>query len=150
MSELQTKIDRLEEKAFETLKKICWVEYTGLPPVDPVAQLCDATINLDILAKRYIKLFDAVKEHHDQKADDRCWMDDNKLYEAAGLPPADYKVGCKEEMLRNCERYVKNRCEDGGPWKSYAELEQENEDLRHDLQLYKDRCRHQTRWGLNG
>lgn len=75
-------------------------------------------------------LLNAIKEHHSQKADDRCWMDDDKLYEAAGLSPVDRRVGDKAEMLRNCERFLERRCESGGPWKSYAELEEENERLR--------------------
>jgi hypothetical protein len=36
-------------------------------------------------------------------------------------------------MLKNCERYVTELCRGGGPWKSYAELEAENADLRRQL-----------------
>ena len=45
--------------------------------------------------ERFNKLFLAVNEHHDQKADDRCIEDDDKLYAAAGLPPCDRRVGDK-------------------------------------------------------
>lgn len=67
----------------------------------------------------------AIQEHYDQHADDRCWMDDVQLYEAAGIrvDPERFKVGDRAAMLKNCERYVEHRCRDGGPWKSYAELE---------------------------
>ena len=78
-------------------------------------------------------LMRAIQEHRSQRADDRCWMDDDKLYEAAGLPPADRRVGDKVAMLRNCERFIDQRCESGGPWKSYAGLEQENADLKRQL-----------------
>ncbi len=75
----------------------------------------------------------AVKEHHDQKADDRCWMDDDKLYAAVGLSPPDRRVGDKAAMLENCKRFVSNRCDGGGPWKSYRELEAELADCKHQL-----------------
>lgn len=76
------------------------------------------------------KLFTAIKKHHEQKADDRCFLDDNDLYEAAGLEPADVRVGDKDAMLKNCERFLKNRCQSGGPWKSYSELEAEIASLK--------------------
>lgn len=78
----------------------------------------------------YRRLQNAAVEHYEQKADDRCWMDDDRLYAAAGFPAVDRRVGSKEAMLLNCMRYVTLRCEGGGPWKSYAELEGENEELR--------------------
>ncbi len=74
----------------------------------------------------------AIKTHHDQKADDRCWMDDATLYEAAGLPMHDARVGDKRAMLENCKRFIDRRCGSGGPWKSYAELEAERDTLRRE------------------
>ncbi len=67
-------------------------------------------------------LLDAVKEHHDQKADDRCWLDDAKLYVSFGLDAVDNRVGDKAAMLENCKRFIDRRCE-GGHWPSYVELE---------------------------
>ena len=71
-----------------------------------------------------IRLYEAIKEHHSQKADDRCIEDDDKLYRSACLPKCDRRVGSKKAMLKNCERYVNQRCEEGH-WKTYAELEAE-------------------------
>lgn len=68
------------------------------------------------------QLLNAIKLHHSQKADDRCIEDDDKLYEAAGLPKCDRRVGSKEEMLKNCARFIEKRCEEG-KWPTYAELE---------------------------
>lgn len=68
------------------------------------------------------KLKAAIVEHHTRKADDRCFMDDDKLYVAAGLPKADIHVGDKAAMLANCERFIQRRCM-GGEWLSYVELE---------------------------
>ena len=70
----------------------------------------------------------AIKIHRDQKADDRCWEDDCRLYAATNLLPADNRVGDKEAMLANCKRFIDRRCE-GGKWPSYAELEAQNTDL---------------------
>jgi hypothetical protein len=70
------------------------------------------------------RLLAAIIEHHNQKADDRCVEDDDKLYEAAGLSPVDRRVGDKEAMLANCARFIDRRCEGGG-WPSYRELEEQ-------------------------
>jgi hypothetical protein len=72
------------------------------------------------------------KEHHGQKADDRCIEDDDRLYAFFGLPPCDRRVGDKAAMLKNCERFVERRCEGGG-WPSYAELEDRCRRLRSSL-----------------
>lgn len=74
-------------------------------------------------------LLEAVREHWSQRADDRCWEDDDRLYAAAGLPPVDRRVGDKAAMLENCQRYIDRRCEGGG-WPTYRELEAELARLR--------------------
>lgn len=84
-------------------------------------------------ARRYAALLAAVRDHHAQRADDRCWLDDAKVYAAAGLPPGDPRVGDKAAMLANCERFVRLRCEAGGPWETYAALEAEVAALREAL-----------------
>lgn len=81
-----------------------------------------------VIAGEIGQMFQAVIDHHRQKADDRCVRDHDKLYAAFGLPPADYHVGSKVEMLKNCERFIANECLEG-KWKSYAELEAENQRL---------------------
>ena len=84
---------------------------------------------LDALDAELKRLRKAIKEHHGQKADDRCWEDDDRLYAAAGLPPVDRRVGDKAAMLENCARFIERRCEGGG-WATYQELEAELERLR--------------------
>lgn len=78
-------------------------------------------------------LLDAIRLHHNQHTDDLCWQDDDALYAAAGLPPRDHRVGDKTAMRANCDRFIENRCEGGGPWRSYAELEAENARLTTEL-----------------
>lgn len=82
------------------------------------------------------RLYFAIHLHHDQHADDLCWQDDDALYAAAGLPPRDHRVGNKAVQLMNCVRFLERRCESGGPWRSYAELEAENARLK--IELDKD------------
>ena len=72
----------------------------------------------------------AIGKHHSQHADDLCWMDDDELYTAAGLPAREATVGDAKAMLRNYKRFIRQRCFAGGEWKSYAELEAEIEWLR--------------------
>lgn len=82
----------------------------------------------------------AIERHYNQKADDRCWMDDDELYAAANLPPVDRAVGDKGAMLANCRRFIDNRC-DGGKWKSYAELEDEIVALKNSLVNAEAACK---------
>jgi hypothetical protein len=75
---------------------------------------------------RTLDLEAAIKTHRMQKADDRCIEDDDRLYEALGDGiKCDRRVGNLQAMLENCKRFIKNRCEAGGPWNSYAELEKD-------------------------
>lgn len=80
--------------------------------------------HIDPLVKRLALLEEAIKTHRSQKADDRCIEDDDRLYEALGDGiKCDRRVGDKAAMLKNCKRFIENRCEAGG-WPTYAELEQ--------------------------
>jgi len=80
---------------------------------------------------------EAVLEHYSQKTDDLCWLDDNKLYDAFDLPPRYPEIGDPDAMLKNCQRFISQRCLAGGNWKSYAELEEENKALLADIQSWK-------------
>lgn len=75
---------------------------------------------------RINELEGAIKKHRAQKADDRCIFDDDELYAVLedGIK-CDRRVGCKADMLKNCERFIENRTEEGG-WKSYSDLELEH------------------------
>ncbi len=65
----------------------------------------------------------AIILHRAHKADDRCIEDDDRLYEALGDGiKCDRRVGDKDAMLANCKRFIEQRCEGGGPWKSYEAL----------------------------
>jgi hypothetical protein len=116
----QNKYDAIFEKWLDAKRKTTDQEYNYLNE-----------------ARKNSILLEAIKSHHDQKADDRCWLDDAKLYEAAGLGVADTRVGDKAIMLENCKRFIENRCSNGGPWRSYKELEEENKKLKAHLNLVK-------------
>ncbi len=78
--------------------------------------------HVDRLFSRITALENAIRWHRDQKADDRCIEDDDSLYAALGDGiQCDRRVGCKEEMLKNCARFIERRCE-GGHWPNHREL----------------------------
>lgn len=113
-----------------------WFLYSPLPAV--IAWLFASYVawrrGLEItkLAKKNRELADiadklrlAIENHRDQKADDRCWMDDQELYKVLNDGNlGDNRVGDKAAMMVNCARFIDTRCADGS-WQSYAELEQE-------------------------
>ena len=72
---------------------------------------------------RITELEVAIRQHRDQKADDRCIEDDDRLYGVLGDGiPCDRRVGDKAAMLANCARFIERRCQ-GGYWPDYVDLE---------------------------
>jgi hypothetical protein len=67
----------------------------------------------------------AVRRHRDERGDDRCWMDDERLYDEA-LPEGcqdrgnrvDRRLHCPEEMMRHCQQFIVSRQPDGQPYVS--------------------------------
>ena len=62
------------------------------------------------LREEVVKLRAAIRQHRDEKGNDRCWLDDSRLYQV--LPEQEgpeWKLPCKEEFLKNCEMYWKGR-----------------------------------------
>ena len=86
---------------------------------------------LEVTELRKLKV--VVEKMHAQLGPDRCVFDQDELYAAAGLPPVDKRVGDKFAMLKDCIRYVDVMCE-GGHWKTYADLEEENKRLRESVE----------------
>ena len=88
------------------------------------------------------RLRNAIKKHRAQKADDRCWMDDQELYAILGDGNlGDNRVGDLSETLANCKRFIERRCQKGGTWKSYVELETENAALKTAVKIIADAVR---------
>jgi len=84
----------------------------------------------------YEKLVETVRHVHKQHADDLCWMDIDLIFKAAGLSTPDRSVGCKESMLKNCQRFIDSMCA-GGKWPSYAELEAKIAELESQIKELK-------------
>lgn len=64
----------------------------------------------DELKSEIIRLRAAIRKHRDEKAHDRCWLDDQELYQT--LPeadPGDLALPPKEEFIENCHRYWEHR-----------------------------------------
>lgn len=90
--------------------------------------------DMEQLVRERDRLKAAIVTHRNQKADDRCVADDDRLYEALGdNVRCDRRVGDKAAMLANCARFIDRRCEGGG-WPSYAELEAERDRFRAGLE----------------
>jgi hypothetical protein len=51
----------------------------------------------------------AIREHRDQRGDDRCWEDDAKLYAVLGEGGAETALPPKAEFLKSCERFYEQR-----------------------------------------
>lgn len=69
------------------------------------------------------KLLAAIREHAFEKGDDRCWIDDEKLYAAAGIDLAETNTALppKDEFLGNCARYHACRQKPGAVYVTPAE-----------------------------
>lgn len=57
------------------------------------------------LAVRVQELESAIKYHAAQERDDRCWMDDLKLYKLVGITEHPGLSLPKEQFLSNCAKY---------------------------------------------
>jgi hypothetical protein len=57
------------------------------------------------------KLRSVIRYHKDQKGDDRCWVDDIRLYEALPEGSVGYNstLPSEEVFLENCKRFCKSR-----------------------------------------
>lgn len=83
-------------------------------PVRAAAKrITDLEAERTALQARVAQLEDAIRKHRDQRGDDRCWMDDDELYDV--LPPAEYtdpraRRLCEPAvMLENCKRFIASR-----------------------------------------
>lgn len=57
------------------------------------------------------KLRDGIRYHRDQKGDDRCWVDDLRLYEILpeGAEGLDTTLPPEDVFLDNCKRFCRSR-----------------------------------------
>ena len=69
------------------------------------------SVSHDYLRSEVLKLRNAIREHRDQKGDDRCWMDDVELYKVLpeGVANVDLSLLSDEQFKRNCDLFIKNR-----------------------------------------
>lgn len=95
--------------------------------------LCAALLKLEQLQK-------AIREHRDQRLDDRCWLDDQKLYAVLGEDVlANNDMPPREKFLANCARFYERRCQ-GGDWLSYQEVERQRDEAVEAAKAYADLC----------
>ncbi len=73
-------------------------------------------MNVHAMASEIRRLRMAIRNHRDQRGDDRCWMDDNELY--AVLPEgvnAEFQLPEKRTFLGNCARHCEKFWENRQP-----------------------------------
>lgn len=70
---------------------------------------------------RIIELEAGIRNHRDQRGDDRCWLDDKKLYELVG-GAANTALPDEVQFLSNCARYHASRQD---PRDKYVTVEEE-------------------------
>jgi hypothetical protein len=65
----------------------------------------------DLLKEEIRRLRDVIRYHRDQKGDDRCWVDDLRLYEILpeGAVGLDTTLPTEEVFLENCKRFCRSR-----------------------------------------
>ena len=68
-------------------------------------------MTVEQLKAEAIKLRSVIRYHKDQKGDDRCWVDDLRLYEALPEGPVghDSTLPTEEVFLENCKRFCQSR-----------------------------------------
>ena len=69
------------------------------------------TMTSEALQEEVIKLRSVIRYHKNQKGDDRCWVDDLRLYEALpeGADGHDSTLPTEEVFLENCKRFCRSR-----------------------------------------
>ena len=69
------------------------------------------TMSLEELKEETKKLRAVIRYHRDQKGDDRCWVDDLRLYEMLpeGSVGYDSTLPTEEVFLENCKRFCRSR-----------------------------------------
>lgn len=65
----------------------------------------------DELRQEVQNLRELLRWHRDQKGDDRCWLDDIKLYSALpeGSAGVEFKLPNRDKFLTNCAKFWETR-----------------------------------------
>lgn len=91
----------------EVMKEMCVVWRTAYYRESSRAN--EATFALTAAQERERALKDAIRLHRDERGNDRCWLDDDRLYAVLGEGTGDRALPCKSEFLSNCARYWEQR-----------------------------------------
>jgi hypothetical protein len=59
--------------------------------------------------KEVLRLRQAIRLHRDERGHDRCWLDDQRLYQTLGEGVGDLTLPPKCEFLTNCEIFWLSR-----------------------------------------
>jgi hypothetical protein len=87
-----------------------------MPDADTAIRGYDALrVHADELEAEVERLRKAIRQHRDQRGDDRCWLDDLTLYMELGEGQNDemFPLPPKCEFLKSCDRFWEQRQHDG-------------------------------------
>ena len=85
------------------------------------------------LRQQLAALHAAIRKHRDQRGDDRCWMDDEQLYEAL---PEGYTPPARDSAveLERCRQFIASRWH---PATAYVSPQRRIEELEAEVDQYK-------------
>lgn len=88
-------------------------------------------------SERVLQLETAIRNHRDQRGDDRCWIDDVELYALLpeGKGNSDLSLCHPDEMIENCKRYISARQD---PSLVYISSQRKIEELEQQIKSLKD------------
>lgn len=67
------------------------------------------TTSIGYLTNECRRLRNAIRLHRDQRGDDRCWMDDQALYDVLPEKVKGNAQSSPEEMLTQCKKFIERR-----------------------------------------
>jgi hypothetical protein len=89
---------------------------------DMLARARKAEAERDASNQEARRLLLIITNHRDQRGDDRCWLDDQDMYTAVGLSPANTALPPAEEFAANCKRFHESRQRPGDKYETVAEM----------------------------
>ena len=82
---------------------------------------------------------EAIRQHRDERGDDRCWIDDKKLYNRTiGAGQVNTALPPFEEMMNNCKRFFSSRQD---PEHVYVTVAEQIDPLKREIVVLKDRLK---------
>jgi hypothetical protein len=92
-------------------------EHGPAPETNPIPEL----------VAEILRLRKGIRNHRDQKNDDRCWLDDYALYALLGEDQPNTALPPTEEFMANCRRFCESRQKPGDTYVTVETLLRDRE-----------------------